>query len=149
MDKSRETSRPYAVVCWVLAAAFAARVIGQALQRTLPQPFLPPADSFQGSALPYGLLLAIQLFILALMLRYAIRLHHGVLRPDRRAGVALASFGGLYMAAALGRIGVGLAVPAAHAWFSAWIPAAFHVVLAAFVVTTAALHLLQSRAEAS
>jgi hypothetical protein len=41
------------------------------------------------------------------------------------------------MAGALGRIGIGLAVPAAPDWFRTWIPAAFHVVLAAFVLALA------------
>lgn len=139
----RESSRPYAVVCWVLAAVFAARVLGQALQSILPQPFLPPAASFQGSELPYPALLASQLIILWLMLRATIRLHHGVLAPSHRAGLLFAGFGGVYMAVALGRIFVGLAVLAAPAWFSAWIPAAFHVVLAAFVLTLAAYHIVQ------
>jgi hypothetical protein len=145
MDRTRETSRPYAIVCWVLAAAFAARVVGQALQRTLPQPFLPPAESFQGSALPYGLLLGAQLFILALMLRTTLRLHHGALIAGRRTGLVLAAFGGVYMVVALGRLGIGLALPDAHAWFRAWIPAVLHVVLAGFVLTSAAFHVVESR----
>jgi len=40
----------------------------------------------------------------------------------------------------VGRIVVGLSVPAAPAWFSTWIPAVFHVVLAAYVLTLAHYH---------
>jgi hypothetical protein len=138
-----EASRPYAVICGGLAGAFAARVLGQAMQSILPQPFLPPAASFHGSALPYPVLLASQLVILWLMVAATHRLHHGFVEPTRRAGLLLASFGGAYMAVAGVRILIGLAVAAAPAWFSAWIPAAFHVVLAAFVLTLAAYHLVQ------
>lgn len=148
MDWTRERSRPFAIACWLLTAAFAARVIGQALQTALPQPFLPSAERFQGSALPYAVLLASQLAILWFMLRYTLRLHHGALVAARRAGVLLAALGGAYLAVAVGRIAVGLALPSAPAWFSAWIPATFHVVLATYVLTLAAYHLSQGRTEA-
>lgn len=144
MDKSRGVERPYAMLCWLLSALFAARVIGQALQETLPQPFLPAADRFQGSALPYAVLLVAQLAILYAMLRATTRLQGGATVPKRSHGVAFAAFGTLYMAVALGRIVVGLAVPAAPEWFRTWIPALFHVVLAGFVLTLAAFHLEHS-----
>jgi hypothetical protein len=35
------------------------------------------------------------------------------------------------------RIGVGLLVPAAPPWFSTWIPATLHLVLAGYVLTLA------------
>ena len=41
------------------------------------------------------------------------------------------------MAGSLLRIAVGIAVPAAPAWFSTWIPALFHLVLAGYVLTLA------------
>ena len=58
----------YAALLWLLTMAFAMRVLGQALQRWAPQPFLPPFDGFQGSNLPYGLLLSVQLVILVVMM---------------------------------------------------------------------------------
>lgn len=57
------------------------------------------------------------------------------MRP--RGGRMLLWLGGFYMAGSLARIVVGLAVPAAHPWFSTWIPAAFHVVLAGYVLALA------------
>ena len=62
------------------------------------------------------------------------------LRP-RKGAPLLLWIGGLYLAGSLLRIAVGLAVPAAHPWFSTWIPAAFHVVLAGYVLALARVHL--------
>ncbi len=107
----------------------------------MPQPFLPPFEAFQGSNVPYGLLLSFQLSILVLMLRVAWRVQTDRLVPSRRAGFWLAWAGAAYMAFALGRIAVGLAVPDAHAWFKTWIPAFFHLVLAGFVLAVSLYHL--------
>jgi hypothetical protein len=131
----------YAATGWLLSALFAARVLGQALQRWLPQPFLPPAEAFQGSALPYGVLLSAQLAILTAMLYLSFRMQTGALLPSRRLGVGLAWVGTVYMAFSVGRIAVGLAVPKADAWFRTWIPALFHLVLAGFVLTVSLYHL--------
>lgn len=122
---------------WASSFLFALRVLGQALQRWLPLPFLPPFHAFQGSRLPYFLLLPAQIAILAVMVRVAWRAQRGTPLRSRHASAALAWAGGIYITASLGRIAIGLALPHAPAWFSTWIPAAFHVVLAGFVVTLA------------
>jgi hypothetical protein len=124
---------------WALTLLFAARVAGQALQEWRPQSFLPPADAFQGSNLPYGLLLAVQLAILGAMAYVSARA--GGMAPRPRLGKWLAAAGALYMAVALGRVALGLLAPDAPAWFRAWIPAAFHVVLAGFVLVVSVYHL--------
>ena len=136
-----------AAACWSLSALFAARVLGQAVQRGMPQPFLPPFEAFQGSATPYGLLLSAQLVILGLMLRVAWRIQTGRLPRSRRAGRWLAWAGAVYMTVAVARIAIGLTVPGAAAWFRTWIPAFFHLVLAGFVVAVSLYH-LQDRASA-
>ena len=136
-----------AVLAWSLSFLFALRVAGQALQRWMPVTWLPPFGAFQGSNLPYWLLLTSQLLILALMVRFSWRVHAGSLVPNRRAGTVLAWAGGLYLMISIGRIAVGLLVVEAPAWFKAWISAVFHVVLAIYVLTLAAYHLQQVRAE--
>jgi hypothetical protein len=90
---------------------------------------LPPFDAFQGSNLPYPVLLGSQLLILGLMVFCNLRPPNG--------GRVLLWLGGLYMAGSLLRIAVGIAVPGASAWFSTWIPALFHVVLAGYVLALA------------
>lgn len=141
---SGPSTRAYAAACWALSALFAARVLGQAVQRWIPQPFLPPVEAFQGSNLPYGLLLSLQLLILVVMVRVTGRVQTHRLVPSRRAGMWLAWLGAAYMAFALGRIAVGLAVPDAPAWFTAWIPALFHLVLAGFVLAISLYHLRET-----
>jgi hypothetical protein len=135
------SKRACAAACWSLSALFAVRVLGQAVQRWVPQPSLPPFEAFQGSRLPYWLLLSFQLVILAVMGRVAWRVQVNRLAPSRRVGLWLAGAGAGYMALALGRIAIGLAVTDAHAWFTTWIPAFFHVVLAGFVLAVSLYHL--------
>ena len=128
-------------VCWSLAGLFAARVLGQAVQRLVPQPFLPPFDAFQGSRLPYALLLGAQVLILAAMALVSWRIQRRRLVPVPHIGSALRLLGIAYMLFALARIVIGWAAPGANEWFRTWIPAFFHVVLAAFVLTIAHYHL--------
>ena len=129
-----------AVILAALSTLFALRALGQAVQRWVPQPFLPPFDAFQGSDLPYWLLLSSQLVILGLMIGVTSRVWWGVLKKSPRSARILGRAGGLYMAGSLARLAVGVAMPDAPAWFTAWIPALFHVVLAGFVLTLAAYH---------
>ena len=137
---SRMGAKSCAGVLWSLSFLFALRVLGQAVQRWAPQDFLPVFGAFQGSELPYWLLLSAQLVILAAMAFASWRVQSGRLVLGGRAGNALAWAGGIYMAGSLARIAVGLAVPAAPDWFRTWIPAVFHVVLAAYVLTLALCH---------
>ena len=111
----------------------------------MPQPGFPPFEAFQGSALPYGVLLAAQLIILAVMVFYTVRLARCRLVPSHRAGVVLAWLGGIYMTVALTRVAIGLWVPDAAPWFAVWIPALLHVVLASYVLTLAYYHAVESR----
>ena len=101
---------------------------------------LPPFDAWQGSALPYELLLSAQIAILAVMARLAWQVRADKLQ--RRAGVgrALTIAGWIYCSVMLIRLCIGVAAPAAPGWFKAWIPGVFHLVLAAFVLTLAAYH---------
>jgi hypothetical protein len=140
MKNNELGAKSCAMVLWSLSFLFALRVLGQAVQRWVPQPFLPLFRDFQGSNLPYRLLLSAQLLILAAMAFASWRVQTGRLALGRRAGMALTWVGGIYMTGALTRIVVGLAVPAAPDWFRTWIPAIFHIVLAAFVLTLALYH---------
>jgi hypothetical protein len=128
-------------IAWILTLLFAVRVLGQATQHWVPQSFLPAFDAFQGSALPYWMLLASQAAILAVMISVSWRMTRRRLARRRKLGIVLGIAGGAYMLFSLGRIAVGLAVPEAHAWFFAWIPAFFHIVLAGFVLTVCVYHL--------
>jgi hypothetical protein len=129
---------------WTLTALFAARVSGQALQHWAPLPFLPAFDEFQGSRLPYGFLLVTQLLILGLMARTTWRIQFRRLTPRNGTGRLLWWAGWVYLAGSVARLAAGLALPGAHPWFRAWIPAVFHLVLAGFVLLVACHHLRAS-----
>ena len=130
-------SRAHAALLWSLTLLFASRVLGQALQRWWPQPYLPPFSAFQGSGLNFPVLLSAQVIILAMMVRAASRVGAGTLNPSPGQSRFLTVFGALYMAGSVLRIVIGLVVPNAPQWFKVWIPAFFHVVLAGFVITLA------------
>jgi hypothetical protein len=130
----------------LLTALFALRVLGHLVQRWLPQPWLPPFAAWQGSSIPYPLLLAIQLVILGAMARATYGAWQGTMAPGRRAMQWTARLGTLYMAAAIARIAIGLVDPAAPHWFTARISGAFHVVLAAFVLALSRYHSLREPA---
>ena len=139
---AKRRSSGNAVLLWLLSALFFLRVAGQAVQRWAPQPYLPRFDDFQGSSLPYWVLLSTQLAILATMVALAWRVQRGLFRPTPRAATLLAWAGGIYMAVSASRIVIGLAIPSAPAWFSTWIPAVFHLVLAGYALTLAKSHAL-------
>ena len=136
-----------AAFMWLLTLLFLLRVAGQAVQFWLPQPVLPPFEDFQGSDLPYWALLPSQLIILSIMAAFSWRVQAGTTHPRRRVGVVLGWLGGLYMAVSVARIAVGLLLPGAAGWFTAWISAALHVVLAAFVLSLAYHYIRESRSE--
>jgi hypothetical protein len=125
---------------WTLSCLFALRVFAQALQRWLPQSFLPPFGRFQGSSLPYPVLLSAQFLILAAMLRYSWKAHFAALTANRRVTKTLFWCGAIYMVGSVARIAIGLTISIAPPWFSAWISAVFHLVLAGFVLTLAWTH---------
>lgn len=133
-------NRFYALILASLCALFALRVAGQAVQRWAPLSFLPPFEAFQGSHLPYWMLLSIQLVLLILMTGVTSRVNGGALQKNARAGQLFRWIGSLYMAGSVGRIAVGLFIDQAPAWFTAWIPGFFHLVLAGFVLTLWAYH---------
>lgn len=138
------SSRVHAVLLWSLTLLFVLRVLGQAIQYWAPWEYLPPFNDFQGSNLSYPVLLTSQLVILAVMAYFSWRTHAGLLVPSRRGGIILAWLGGTYMTMSAGRLAIGIFVPGAPSWFTAWIPAVFHLVLAAYVLTLAAYHLVRS-----
>ena len=131
--------RAYAWALGALTGLFALRVAGQALYRWLPADTMPAGLSHHG-ALPDGLLLAIQVFILMLMASITYEVGAGLRRRNARAARVLGLVGAIYLAGSLARVVAGVVDPDPSPWLTAPVPALFHVVLAAFVVTLAAYH---------
>jgi hypothetical protein len=131
------TTCRYSILLWILTILFVARVACQALQNWWPQTWLPGLDRFQGSNLPYFALLGAQILIIILMVYVCLRVQQRTFSATHRTTKVLTWFGGIYLLGSVLRIGVGLLVPTAPAWFSTWIPATFHLVLAGYVLTLA------------
>lgn len=124
-----------------LTALFTLRVIAQALQFLQPSRLLPPFEAFQDHALPYAVLLPIQLVLVVVMSHATLAVAHGYPARDAVLGRRLRLIGTAYGAIQLLRLGIGLSIVSAPAWFHAWIPLACHLVLASFVLVLAAFHL--------
>ncbi len=118
----------------VLSMAFLLRVIGQAVQRWTPQPWLPPFDAWQGSGMPYHVLLAFQVTILVLQAYVLTRMAQGRRMMGMRASRVLIALGAGYFAVMALRLLVGLAIWTDTHWFTSWISTAFHLVLATIVM---------------
>ena len=132
-----DTSR-YWKVSAVLLALFMLRVAGQLLQWLAPTELLPPFSAWQGSNLPYPLLLSIQVLIAAVMawLTHAMRQE----RPwiTRWNAKVVLWCGALYFAFMAFRLTAGLTVLSHVHWFASPISGTFHLVLAGYVLTLGA-----------
>ena len=132
------THRRCAVAFGVLSLAFGGRVLAQAIQRWGPVSFLPPFDDFQGSGLPYTVLLGAQLLILAIAAAVLVRMQRGKGLISPRMIIPVTVFSALYLAVMAVRLVLGLSVLSDSGWFSTWIPTVFHLVLASMMMLIAA-----------
>ena len=131
----------FTVALWVLTFLFCLRVLGQLIQQTVVISRLPGLEQWQGSALPYWLLLAFQLAILGIMTQSTRRYNSGRSVRSLAKGKWLLSVGAIYFVAMAGRLAIGLANAFVNPWFHKPIPAIFHLVLAFFVLLLGAYHM--------
>lgn len=120
-----------------LTVMFACRVVAQLVQAFGSVERLPPFEAWQSGAIPYPLLLTAQILILTVQVWLVGRIRADRFRPrpsTRRALVVVGLGYGGFMA---GRLGLGLTVLDGHPWFDAPLPSLFHLLLAAFLITTA------------
>ena len=130
----------------VLLLLFGFRVAAQFLQGYRPVNFLPEFDAWHSGLLPYGLLFAIQLVLGVGGLFVTWRVGIGRIRPDARFGFLLLSLGSLYFAAMLFRLGLASCPGAAARGFAGqWLPAAFHLVFASWLILIGFFHDAGSR----
>ena len=131
-------NRRFAWVVGVLTLAFALRVTGQAVQRWAPVSFLPVFDDWQGSGLPYLVLLAFQVAIVVLAVVVTIRMSRGRRLIGQRWIVPVLSAGVVYFTVMFARLILGFTVLSDTTWFNRPIPSAFHLVLATQLMLIAA-----------
>ncbi len=117
---------------------FAARVAAQLLQYVRPVDYLPAFEAWHSATVPYPLLLLSQVLIL-LAQAWSIREVARGAAWSRRAGWMLLAFGAVYLLSMIGRMAIGITDLSGSTWFDAYLPAAFHMVLAIFVLAIAHL----------
>ena len=118
----------------LLTGLFVFRVTAQALQQWWPIEYLPPFEAWQGSSLSYPLLLSAQLLIATTMVCcvFRVALNKPITVP--RMATYLSYFSWVYLSASLLRFCLGYFELIDHRWFAQLIPAAFHLVLATFIL---------------
>ena len=126
---------PFCVGLWALTALFVLRIAAQPLSLILPG--LPDFDAWHGGTMPYPVLLAFQLAILAIMLAANLACSRGRLSPRPRLARGLTAFGTFYFVAMLARLAVGQGLDPVPAWFDRPLPTLFHLVLAAWLLILA------------
>ena len=117
----------------ILTALFVCRVVVQMVQYVVDVDALPEFERWQSGALPYGVLVVLQLLIVAgqIVIIRAAAVRRRVL-PDRlRLPMTVAA--AAYFAGMLVRLISGLTFAAGNSWLDARLPTLFHLVLATFL----------------
>ena len=130
----------YGVWLWTLWAAFGFRAAAQLLQQVHPVAALPRLDAWHSAALPYPVLLAVQVMIIILFAYIAQGVWRGTTRRRPLLGQWLRRLGGFYFAGMVARLALGLTVLSGHHWFDKPVPTLFHLVLAGFLLVLASYH---------
>lgn len=129
------------LVLWALTGLFFLRIVGQPLAGVADVPGLPAFDVWQGSALPYPILLAFQLGIVAWMVRTTRLVAAATVRWRRPLGGWLLAASCVYGAIMAARLVLGVTVLREVTWFARPVPTVFHLVLAAYLGIYGHLHL--------
>jgi len=138
------SSSYYAPWLWILLATFVMRVVAQLALAVMNIPFLPPFEAWYSGAIPYPLLLALQIVIVGVCTSVAYRFRCQLVRPKRWLGICLLGFGAIYFTLMFVRLGAGLSGLSDVLWFNRPIPSFFHLILAMFVLLVGHFHFAAS-----
>jgi hypothetical protein len=125
---------------WIVFFLFAFRVVAQPLALVAHSALLPPFESWHSAALPYGVLLASQVAILAALGWTAWRFTTGDVVPRRATGAVALALGGLYFFTMVARLILGFTVFRDVRWFASPLPTLFHLVLATSLLLYGRFH---------
>lgn len=130
----KATRIKYYHIALISLLLFAFRVIAQLIQFISPINFLPAFSTWQSGALPYGILLPIQLVMLQFMIGWVSQLKHNKIIPTPELGQKLIWFGIFYLLIMIFRMVAGQTFAQEHYWLNAPLPTIFHYVLAAYIL---------------
>lgn len=119
----------------VLAGLFVLRVFAQLLQAIHPVSVLPDFDAWDSGVIAYPVLLSAQMMIVVLLATALWRVATQAGSPRRWKYRLCFALGGVYFALMAFRFVAGQTVLSDVPWFSHGLPAFFHMVLAAFLLT--------------
>jgi hypothetical protein len=125
----------------VLTGLFAFRVVAQPLALATRTPLLPAFDAWHSGALPYPLLLATQVILLAGLAAEARAVTRGARRVSARVGQVALAAAAVYGATMMLRLVLGATLLQGHGWFDRPIPTVFHLGLAGYLAVYGHWHL--------
>ena len=123
---------PYRTLLSILTALFAFRVLMQPLVWKWPIKMLPSFDQWHSEAMPYGVLLFLQLIILGLMILGCFKIPN--LGTNQIVSRILLVLGWLYAVAMVSRLIIGLFELSPKLWFKGAVPTTFHFVLLSYIM---------------
>ena len=118
----------------ILTGLFVLRVLAQLVQAVQEVPVIPPFDAWQGSGLPYPILLGSQVLIIAVITVVLWRIRTNAFSPSPWKYWTCFTLGGIYFAVMVFRLVAGLTFLSENDWFSTSLPALFHVILASLIL---------------
>ena len=133
-------SSRYAPWLYLALGLFVLRVLAQPLALILPAGTLPSFESWHSGALPYPLLVAAQIAILAWLCLTAWRVARGAVRPHRKRGKLWIAAACVYGGAMGLRLLLGATVFEDIRWFASPLPTVFHFVLAGYLFAYGRFH---------
>ena len=128
--------RRYPLLLGALTAAFASRVAGQLLTTIADVGFLPPFERWYSGAVPYPVLLPLQLALIIVMLTIVRDFARGrgyFTILSARSGCIIKRLSYLYALVMVVRYAVTMVLHPELRWFTGTLPIWFHFVLAAFL----------------
>ena len=128
-------SRFHTRLLGLLAVVFLGRVLVQLAQYFHPVDFLPGFEEWQSGALPYAVLVALQVAIIAVQLRVIGAVSRGRCLLGAQWRRAVSVFAIIYLAVMAFRLTAGLTFATDGGWLDARLPTIFHLVLASFLFT--------------
>ena len=132
--------KTYGYILLAILILFIGRVVAQLMQLLHPVSFLPSFEIWQSGALPYPVLLMLQIIIIALMLAATVKFFRGTIVVQPTKGRIYFFLGSLYFVFMLIRFIAGFTVAHDGSWFDAPFPSFFHMMLALFVIIIGLYH---------